>query len=270
MLFPKVALAKLQSPVAFDTVLSMEWKIFKSTSPEEKNENLWTLFNYYKHQKIYNKCLQALNRFDVESWKQNPTSKNLVIQEGLIYYLLGKPGLSIKKLIPIENENLSADDHRLLYYILAQSLIDEGEFLVSRSKVYAYLNFSTLDSLKKTALKMKYDSLTIAATSIKLKSVSKARNLSLFLPSAGLFYTGNTSKGIKNLSLQIASASYLTYNILIQNYLTAGTFNFHLVRLFYIGGVNQSGYFAKEFNIQKTYEARNKLNNYLPVIFSNP
>jgi len=83
------------------------------------------------------------------------------------------------------------------------------------------------------------DSLYADGNIPKLKSIKKARRLSLFLPSAGLFYVKKTSKAITNLSLLLASTLYTAYNVSITNYVTAITSGLYFMKYFYTGGVNQ-------------------------------
>ncbi len=82
----------------------------------------------------------------------------------------------------------------------------------------------------------------------KLKSLSKARRMSLFLPSAGLFYAKCNGKAISNLTLLMLSVAYTGYNISILNYYTAISSGFYFMKYFYVGGVNQLNVEIPKYN----------------------
>jgi TM2 domain-containing membrane protein YozV len=103
-----------------------------------------------------------------------------------------------------------------------------------------------------------------------LKSLKKARTLSKILPGAGLFYAGKPGKALVNISFQLLAAGYTGLNIYAQNYLTAASAGWFLMRSFYTGGVNQLNEVIPAVNYKKTsnFNANfktnyiQKLNNY--------
>lgn len=244
-----------------DSILKMEWKIWKSRSAEEKNTNIWHVYSWHKQNKNYEKALVALNRMNSAVWNNQQIGNNLEVQKGLILFLLGSHEEALKQMLLMENTEIGKEDKKMVYYILVQSFIDQGDYLVSKNKLAKLvreLSPETGENLIST-----FDSLCQRAIGVRQKSVSKARKLSIYLPSAGLFYSGNPGTAFKNLGLQTAAAGYLTWNILAQNYFTAATVNLHLLRLFYAGGVNQSGHLTTKYNMEKTREARLELSFFL-------
>ncbi|HRH34365.1 MAG TPA: hypothetical protein PKY12_04870 [Catalimonadaceae bacterium] len=241
----------------------MEWKIWRSTSPEEKNDNLWQLYSWHKRKSNYEKCLVSLTRIDNEVWKRQEGKSNLEIQKGLILFLRGNRQAAMQQMLLMENASLGTEDKKVLYFILIQSFLDQGDYLVSKNKLAKLTQEINLDPIKRDAILSNYDSLCQLALGVPQKSITKARRLSLFLPSAGLFYSGNPGTAVKNLGLQVAATGYLVYNVLSQNYFTAATVNLHLLRLFYIGGVNQSGALVAKANLARTLDIRSKLSQFL-------
>jgi hypothetical protein len=246
-----------------DSVLQLEWKIWRSTSPEEKNDNLWQLYSWHKRKSNYEKCLVSLTRIDNEVWKRQEGKSNLEIQKGLILFLRGNRQAAMQQMLLMENASLGTEDKKVLYFILIQSFLDQGDYLVSKNKLAKLTQEINLDPIKRDAILSNYDSLCQLALGVPQKSITKARRLSLFLPSAGLFYSGNPGTAVKNLGLQVAATGYLVYNVLSQNYFTAATVNLHLLRLFYIGGVNQSGALVAKANLARTLDIRSKLSQFL-------
>jgi hypothetical protein len=80
---------------------------------------------------------------------------------------------------------------------------------------------------------------SIFAKQPKLKSLKKARNLSTFMPSGGLWYNNDYGRATTNLLLNSASVGFIVYNLVNTNYITASTIGPFLFLYFYYGGLNQ-------------------------------
>lgn len=236
----------------------MEWKVWKSANPESMNDNLWTLYRYYKGCRSFTEGYQTLMRMDKKSMSYQD-GLYVEIQKGLLRMLSADWEGASKICLSIENDSLDHQNLTLLYPILIASLIEKGEYRLSQSKFENYLEKLNLDDSRRFTFQEEYRSKVAEVNSIHLKSVRKARLLSILLPPSGLFYAGKPGKAFTNLGLQLAAAGYLTFNIVTQSYFTAATFNLHLVRLFYTGGVNQTNALVKEYNRFVTHKAADEL-----------
>lgn len=103
------------------------------------------------------------------------------------------------------------------------------------------------------------DSLYSAKHIPKLKSLKKARRMSLILPSSGLFYAGKPGRAITNITLLLSAAAYTSYNVFITNYYTAISSGFYFMRYFYTGGVNQLNDEIPKYNYKKTRKFNNEV-----------
>lgn len=97
----------------------------------------------------------------------------------------------------------------------------------------------------------------------KLKSLKKARQLSKFLPGAGLFYAGKPGKALVNIGFQLVAVGYTAANIYVANYITAASAGLFMIRSFYTGGVNQ----LNEVIPKKNYYKTRKFNDNFKSIF---
>lgn len=238
-------------------VLGQEYKIWKAANTPLANQLTWELYEHYKGQKNWELGFKTLFRFNLETISKQEKLE-IQVQKALMDFLLDFPQKAIENCLAVENDSLSSVQRKLITSIMLISLIRTGEYRLSQTKFENYLSFTNTSESTRFEWKEKYRSQVVAITNLPLKSVSKARRLSTFLPSSGLFYAGSPGKGLINLGLQLATAGYLTVNILAQNYATAATFNLHLVRLFYTGGVNQTDALVKSHNskIIKTEEKK--------------
>jgi len=85
-----------------------------------------------------------------------------------------------------------------------------------------------------------------------LKSLKKAKRLSSVIPGMGLFYAGEPGKAIINILLQLGALTYTGINIYFTNYITAATTGVFLIRIFYVGGINQLNDIIPVKNYQKS------------------
>lgn len=244
--------------ISVDSVVKMEWKVWKSPYPSTRNEHLWTLYQYYKNHQSFTEGYQTLVRMDKKSMGYQE-GLYVEIQKGLLRMLSSDWEGAAKICLAIENDSLDSPNLKLLYPILLISLIEKGEYRLSQSKFENYLVKLNLDEHQRFTFQEQYRSKVIELNSRNLKSIRKARLLSILLPPSGLFYAGKPGKAFTNLGLQAAAAGYLAFNIITQSYFTAATFNFHLVRLFYTGGVNQTNALVKEYNQKMTSKSADEL-----------
>jgi len=132
--------------------------------------------------------------------------------------------------LPINNQQYNAC---IFLHGLVLNELNEYEFAKTKFKEYFRNRFNAKQ------LFTVIDSLYADENIPKLKSIKRARRLSLFLPGAGLFYAKKPSKAIVNVSLLLAATVYTAYNVSITNYVTAITSGLYFMKYFYIGGVNQ-------------------------------
>jgi TM2 domain-containing membrane protein YozV len=92
-----------------------------------------------------------------------------------------------------------------------------------------------------------------------LRSIIKARTLSLLFPGLGQLYNGNTGTAALSFTFVSLSGLYIAYNIINTTYLTAATSGAYLFLYFYFGGVNQANVLVP----QKNYYKKTNYNNYL-------
>lgn len=92
-----------------------------------------------------------------------------------------------------------------------------------------------------------------------LKSIKKARTLSLLFPGLGQLYNGDVGKGALSFTFVSLSGLYIAYNIINTTYFTAASSGVYLLLYFYFGGANQTNVLVP----QKNYQKKAIYNNYL-------
>ena len=237
----------IESKSSDNFVLEQEYKIWKANGTKLSNILLFKLFEHYKKERSWESGFKTLFRFD-QALLSNFEKKEILVQKALMDLLLNFPEKAIEVCLSIENDSLSINQRKLMTSVLLVSLIKTRDYRLSQTKFENYISTTKDENSHTFELKENYRQQVIAMNNLPLKSVKKARRLSMFLPPAGLFYAGSPKRGFISLGLQLASVGYLTANVLFQNYATAATFNLHWVRLFYIGAVNQSNELVKNYN----------------------
>ncbi len=125
-----------------------------------------------------------------------------------------------------------------------------NDYSMAKTKFTEYFKNATLIKSEKALFLI--DSIYADKNIPKLKSLKKARRMSLILPGSGLFYAGKPGKAITNITLLLSAAAYTTYNVFITNYYTAISSGFYFMRYFYTGGVNQLNDEIPKYNYKKT------------------
>jgi hypothetical protein len=172
------------------------------------------------------------------------------LQQATIAYQIQDLPRTIALCLKLEADTGLAQSELLLTYtLLCNALIAQKQYLAFRSKWATLADRSLRGNKPDPAIgyPKKLDSLLSAQDRFfaqtplpRQKSIRKSRTLSILLPASGLLYTKKPAAFATNVALQLASATYVAFNILTYNYVTAATFSFYLLRSFYTGGVNQS------------------------------
>jgi len=240
-----------------DFIIEQEYKIWKASGTEKSNILLFELLDFYKKEKMWELGFKTIYRFD-NSFLSYFERKEILVQKALFDLLLNYPEKAMEVCLSLERDSLTYSQKKRNTTIMLVSLIKTKDYRLSQTKLENYIS-SLADKESYFGLMEKYRQQVVSINSLNLKSVKKARKLSIFLPGAGLFYAGSPKRGIINIGLQIGAASYLAANIFFQNYGTAATFNLHWLRLFYIGAVNQSNDLVKIHNDILTHREETKL-----------
>jgi tetratricopeptide (TPR) repeat protein len=93
----------------------------------------------------------------------------------------------------------------------------------------------------------------------KLKKEKTAGNWSTWIPGAGHAYAGKPLEGVFSMILNAATMTYLAFNILSANYVTAITINATLLQTFYFGGQKRAKYLVRVRNYKLIHEFNNKV-----------
>lgn len=207
-------------------------------------------------------CLKAENKFEqigsllarinVEQVSDS-LKQEIYFQKALGYYLSDKFELAEKHILPsfnLENFNTKTQLNSVLLYTF---ILDElGKWNQAQQVMGDFVrNNQFISSIEKESLIQTIDSIYDTSNHPKLKSIKKAKTLSLIFPGLGQAYNGNYGKGFLNLLLTGGSATFGVYNVLQTNYITAGAAGVYLFLYFYLGGANQSSYLVPTKNYIK-------------------
>lgn len=186
----------------------------------------------------------------------------VLYQSSLVSFLQGhgkSADLLLSESFSIAHETATSHSSLFLHALVLNSI---GEFSQAKSKLKQYAGKLTLpaDSIASvmSAIDELYDD-----SEPEIKRLAKARKLSMFLPGAGLFYSGYPGKAFVNIGLQVASLGFIGYNVLMMNYFTAATAGVKLFLLFYTGGVNQLEYLVNSRNEQVLREFNSLVKDFM-------
>lgn len=219
--------------------------------------------NCLKAQEKYEQIGSLLSRIDLTEISDS-LKQEIYFQKALGYYLSNKFEDAEKNILPsfnVENYNTKTHLNSVLLYTF---ILDElGKWNQAQLVINDYIkNQTQLPALEKERITHTLDSIYATDQHPRLKSIKKAKTLSLLFPGLGQAYNGNYGKGFLNFLLTGGSATFGVYNVLQTNYITAATAGIYLFLYFYLGGANQSSYIVptKNYTKKRKYNDQLKLN----------
>lgn len=207
-------------------------------------------------------CLKALEHYEaipslllrIKNHALNDSLKFYYYYErALSYYLMSKYDLAEQSILPVFNLNFTNNEAHLAAVMLYAFTLNELTRWNDCSRMlqeYVSSLKSVSQAQKDSLLKMINESYSSDKIP-KLKSVKKARLLSLFFPGLGQAYNGDYDKGLINLSFNAAAVTYIVFNIINTTYFTAASAGVYVFLYFYFGGVNQNQQLVPQKNSLK-------------------
>lgn len=177
----------------------------------------------------------------------------IYFQKALSYYLTDKYELAEKSILPFFN--LAETDYALAVssaFLYATALGESGKWQEAKIFLLDFVkNENRITPELQVSLTENINILYSKENIPKLKSIRKAKTLSLLFPGLGQAYNGNYGKGFVSLALVSGSAAFIAFNIINTTYLTAATAGAYLFLYFYFGGANQSNWLVPKKNNKK-------------------
>ncbi|MBK9639220.1 MAG: hypothetical protein IPO63_16020 [Bacteroidetes bacterium] len=229
--------------------------------------------NCLKAQSKFEQIGSLLSRIDL-SVLSDSLKQEIYFQKALGYYLSDNFELAEKNILPSFNLESFHTKTQLNSVLLYTFILDElGKWNQAHQVMSDYIqNNKMFTTENKIVLKQTLDSIYDPSLQPTLRSIKKAKTLSLIFPGLGQAYNGDYKKGILNLLLTGGSATFGVYNVLQANYITAATAGVYLFLYFYLGGANQSSYNVPTKNYIKKRKYNDQLKSemvYFSTFISN-
>jgi hypothetical protein len=229
--------------------------------------------NCLKAQQKFEQIGSLLSRIELSSLSDS-IKQEIYFQKGLGYYLSDNFELAEKNISPSFNLESFNTNTQLNSVLLYTFILDElGKWNQAHQVMNDYIQNNKIFTIEnKLVLKQTLDSIYEPSLQPTLRSIKKAKTLSLIFPGLGQAYNGDYRKGILNLLLTGGSATFGVYNVLQANYITAATAGVYLFLYFYLGGANQSSYNVPTKNYIKKRKYNDQLKSemiYFSTFISN-
>ena len=229
--------------------------------------------NCLKAQQKFEQIGSLLSRIELSSLSDS-IKQEIYFQKGLGYCLSDNFELAEKNISPSFNLASFNTNTQLNSVLLYTFILDElGKWNQAHQVMNDYIQNNKIFTIEnKLVLKQTLDSIYEPSLQPTLRSIKKAKTLSLIFPGLGQAYNGDYRKGILNLLLTGGSATFGVYNVLQANYITAATAGVYLFLYFYLGGANQSSYNVPTKNYIKKRKYNDQLKSemiYFSTFISN-
>ncbi len=212
-----------------------------------------------KQQGLFDRIEPMLRR--VSTTNLNDSLKFVILYEkSLGCYLSEKFDKAEQLLLPVFNMEINTTQLHASKILYSLILNEMGRWLEASSLLTGTITSDTTLTAdeKQKGLTMVADLYSKKNMPV-LRSIKKARTLSLLFPGLGQLYNGNTGTAALSFTFVSLSGLYIAYNIINTTYLTAATSGVYLFLYFYFGGANQANVLVP----QKNYSKKTNYNNYL-------
>lgn len=212
-----------------------------------------------KEQGLYDRIVPLLRRIKIDDL-QDSLKFAVYYEKSMASYLTEQFEQAEQYILPVFNLNMSKDQFYASRILQSLVLNEQGRWMEAAAILQNVITTdSTLSTDEKSTAVTLINELYHPGKVPVMRSIRKARTLSLLLPGLGQFYNGNTGTGLLSLGFVSLSGLYIAYNIINTTYITAATSGVYLFLYFYFGGANQSSVLVPAKNqIKKT-----NYNNYL-------
>ena len=222
-------------------------------------------------------CLKIQNKFDhIESLlnriniiELNDSLKAVFYYEkALGNYLSGNFERAEQQILPVFNLESKDQNNKMASCFLYSYILNEtGKWKEAKIFLLDFIGSNeNLSSTEKEQSILEINDYYSQNKIPRLKSIRKARNLSLIFPGTGQFYNNDYWKGLESLSFVSLAGIYIGYNIINSTYITAASAGIYFFLYFYFGGANQSGMLVPSKNYLKKYNYNNYLRTNLTTL----
>lgn len=198
----------------------------------------------------------------------NDTLKSYIYYENFLYYFNANNMLraeeNILPILSLNTENSLSKTSVIFYSLL---LNNKSNWSESKSNMLFYINSLDLNLQLKNHLIDTLNTMFNKDLFPKIKSVKKARLLSIIFPGMGQIYNGNYGKAAISLALISMSGLLIYYNFNNKAYFSGILSGNALIPLFYFGNVNQMRGLVENKNKIKTNNFNKNLNKNLLYIY---
>ena len=250
-----VSKAQEFSSAFYDSVLTLEKKIFEETDNERRTRFLLLKAGLYKQHGDFESSLHNLERIDLSNL--TILSKDQVLyQKALVEYLLGKYFAARSDLNQISSP--SKDTSSYLLRLSALILVELKNWNLSKEIL-----------LKTARIQKMADSTHLKELPIKTneKIIARARTLSSVIPGAGQLYSGKPGRALTSFSLNVSLLSFGIWNISQGYYAFGFVSGISPFIKFYKGGIQYSEYLAIEYNQRENEKLRKLYRDQIFKIF---
>ncbi|NQU86845.1 MAG: hypothetical protein HQ541_13905 [Mariniphaga sp.] len=233
-----------------DARIELEKVTFFSTEQSLTTQALIRKSACFKQEQDFPKSYKTLNRIFLPT---QPDSLLFIIkyEKALAYYLAQEPGRAVFELQSLQKFLADKEKAIRIKFLSALSYSDLKNWETSKKEAIDFLQLNISDSSRLAYFKLQFDELFSKKNIPKTLSKKTAKNISLFIPGGGQFYSGKIGEGLFSLGLHGVLIYFGVSQFLDKFYLTGYTAGFGLLQRLYTGNLQRVQNLVEEVNSKR-------------------
>ncbi|MBN2774781.1 MAG: hypothetical protein JXR31_11060 [Prolixibacteraceae bacterium] len=221
-----------------DARIELEKVIFFHNNQQITTEALIRKSDCYKNEQDFKKTYETLNRIFLQNLPDSLLFE-VRYEKALAYFLNEEPGRAIFELQSLQK--FLSDEKKALRitFLSAISYCDLKDWEEAKKESLEFLKLNVSDPVEKDSFQMQIDELFSEKNIPKTLSRQTAKNISMFIPGGGQFYSGKIVEGLFSFGLHGALFYFGVSQFLDKFYFTGYTAGFGLLQRLYTGNLQR-------------------------------
>lgn len=243
----------------FEASVEYERLIFQAKSREKLNYYKYRKSLCYKNMKEFGRALDELQPI----YFSNPDDslyRFVCYQQALCFFLTGEPARALWKIDEYFHRSSDSTSFRYFMPVRILALNETYQWAEARKCFLDFVKMQSFSPEEKVGWGKTVEKLYSRKSRPNVKSVSRAENLSRFIPGSGQIYAGKAGEGIVNFLINASVLTFAGIEVYHGFYITGYLAGLGFFNKTYHGGIKRAGILASQRNREEIADFNRQIN----------